>query len=85
MKKRNIRWSLIIYDIAILLFVDLVLLGLYRSIEELSFTGVLIHSAISLPVFLRSEFWVIFTVRFGGMAAFSAISVCYLWMASPLP
>ena len=33
MKKRNIRWSLIIYDIAILLFVDLVLLGLKKVYE----------------------------------------------------
>lgn len=47
MKKRNNKWALILYDIGILLFVDIVLLGLYRSIEELSFTGVLIHSAIS--------------------------------------
>lgn len=47
MKKRNLRWSLIVYDIAILLFVDIVLLGMYRSIEELSVVGVLIHSAIS--------------------------------------
>ena len=58
MKKRNIRWPLIIYDIAILLFVDLVLLGLYRSIEDLSLTGVLIHSAIS--------FACIFTARILG-------------------
>ena len=58
MKKRNIRWPLITYDIAILLFVDLVLLGMYRSIEELSLSGVLIHSAIS--------FVCIFTVRILG-------------------
>lgn len=58
MKKRNIRWSLMFYDIAILLFVDIVLLGLYRSIEELTVGGVLIHSAIS--------FACIFTVRILG-------------------
>lgn len=58
MKNRNLRWSLIVYDIAILLSVDLVLLGLYRSIEELSLAGVLIHSAIS--------FVCIFTVRILG-------------------
>lgn len=58
MKKRNIRWPLIVYDIGILLFVDLVLLGLYRSIEELSVTGVLIHSGIS--------FVCIFTARILG-------------------
>lgn len=58
MNRVKLKWSLIIYDIAILLFVDLVLLGLYRSIEELSFTGVMIHSAIS--------FVCIFTVRILG-------------------
>ena len=58
MKIRNTRRALILYDIGILLFVDLVLLGMYRSIEELSVRGVLIHSAIS--------FVCIFTARFLG-------------------
>ena len=58
MKIRNTRRTLLIYDIGILLFVDLVLLGMYRSIEELSVTGVLIHSAIS--------FVCIFTARILG-------------------
>lgn len=58
MKIRNTRRTLILYDIGILLFVDLVLLGMYRSIEELSVQGVLIHSAIS--------FVCIFTARILG-------------------
>ena len=58
MKIRNTKRTLILYDIGILLFVDLVLLGMYRSIEELSATGVLIHSAIS--------FVCIFTARILG-------------------
>ncbi len=36
-----------VYDVLILLFVDIVLLGLYRSIEELSAQGILIHGVIS--------------------------------------
>lgn len=47
MKKINIRWMLIVYDILILAIIDIVLLGLYRSTEALSVNGVLMHSAIS--------------------------------------
>ena len=58
MNRINLKWSLVIYDIVILLFVDLLLLGLYRSTEELSMQGVLLHGAISGVC--------IFTARFLG-------------------
>lgn len=47
MKKRNIRWQLMGYDVCIMAVVDLLLLAFYRSIEELSWNGVLTHSAIT--------------------------------------
>lgn len=47
MKKRNIRWQLVAYDVCIMAVVDLLLLAFYRSIEELSWNGVLTHSAIT--------------------------------------
>ena len=47
MKKYNFRWMLVAYDILILLVVDLLLLVFYRSIEALSWSGILIHGAIS--------------------------------------
>lgn len=58
MKKKNIRWGLILYDVSILLAVNLLLLWFYRSNEELSVQGVLLHSSIS--------FASVFTARFLG-------------------
>lgn len=58
MTKHKRRWFLVIYDALILIFVDILLLGLYRSIEELSAIGVLTHGIIS--------FVCIFTARFFG-------------------
>ena len=47
MKKWNIKWQLMIYDALVLLFVDLLLLVLYRSMDNLSLKGILTHSIIS--------------------------------------
>ena len=47
MKKWNIKWQLMVYDALVLLFVDLLLLVLYRSMDNLSLKGILTHSAIS--------------------------------------
>jgi len=58
MNKSKRRWILALYDALILLFVDIVLLGMYRSIEELSVNGVLTHGLIS--------FVCIFTARILG-------------------
>ncbi len=58
MKKSNIRWQLVAYDMGILLFVDLLLLVFYKSNEELSWIGMLIHGLIA--------FACIFTTRLLG-------------------
>ena len=46
MKKNSARWQLAVYDALILLVVDLLLLAFYRSNEELSLNGVMLHAAI---------------------------------------
>lgn len=56
--KNKRRLSLVFYDILILIFVDILLLDLYRSVDELSTQGVLIHGLIS--------FGCIFTARILG-------------------
>ena len=48
MKKFNIRWKLVAYDIIILLVVNLVLLALYRGNESLSAAEVTAQTALSL-------------------------------------
>ena len=58
MKKHNIKWPLVFYDIFILLVIDLVLLFLYKSNENLTVPGILIQAAIS--------FFCVFTARFIG-------------------
>ena len=47
MKKRNFRWQLALYDLLVLLAVDLLLLVFYRSNEELSLGACLMHGSIS--------------------------------------
>ena len=46
MKKINFWWQLIVYDILILLVVDLLLLVFYRSNEALSLNGIALHASI---------------------------------------
>lgn len=46
MKRTNARWQLAIYDAVILLVVDLLLLGFYRSNEDLSSFAVILHMTI---------------------------------------
>ena len=59
MKNRfNIRWKLVMYDLAILLVVEVLLLGLYESNENLSMGGILAQGILSLVC--------IFAVRFIG-------------------
>ena len=47
MKKCNARWQLAIYDVLILLVVDMLLLVFYRSREDLSLNGIALHAGIS--------------------------------------
>ena len=58
MKKSNMRWQLMFYDILILLVVDLLLLVFYRSDDGLSWQGILTHGAIT--------FVCVFAARIGG-------------------
>ena len=54
----KIKWQLMVYDALVLLFVDLLLLVLYRSMDNLSLRGILTHSAIS--------FFCVFSARLVG-------------------
>lgn len=56
MKKHNIRWQLVSYDVCVLLVVDLLLLVFYRSIEELSWVGVLTHGVLSFICIFSARF-----------------------------
>ena len=56
MKKHNIRWQLVSYDICVLLVVDLLLLVFYRSIEELSWVGILTHGVLSFACIFSARF-----------------------------
>ena len=47
MTRGKVRWPLVIYDVLILLAVDVLLLGFYRSNERLSWSGVAFHTTIS--------------------------------------
>lgn len=47
MKKINIRWQLVAYDILILLMVDLLLLVMYKSSNVLTVTGIIEQAALS--------------------------------------
>lgn len=47
MKKFNIRWQLVIYDILILALTDLILLVLYKGHENLSAVGIASQAALS--------------------------------------
>ena len=55
MKKRNMRWQLMFYDILILLVVDLLLLVLYRSDDGLSWRGILAHGSITFVCVLAAR------------------------------
>lgn len=77
MKKRNSRW-LVIYDICILLVVDLLLLVFYRSDDGLTWRGILAHGAITfLCVFaariaggIYRQIW-----RYGGIQCYIRLLV----------
>lgn len=54
MKKHSARWQLVIYDLLILLAVDL-LLVFYQGKEELPLDSILIHAAISCVCFFTTR------------------------------
>lgn len=56
MKKSNIRWQLAIYDALILLLVDLLLLVLYRSVEQLTWNDIVIHGSIGFVCVFAARF-----------------------------
>ncbi len=58
MKKYNIRWQLVIYDIVLFLILDFILLFLYQKGEKLTLNGMVIQSLLA--------FVCIFTARFIG-------------------
>ena len=73
MKKFNARWQLVIYDILILFVVDLLLLVFYRSNEELSLDGIVLHAGISFVcVFTARIFGSIYRQiwRYGGIQCY---------------
>ncbi len=58
MKKFNVRWQLVMYDLIIFLFFEFLLLFLYQNSEPISTEGIIIQGVISLIC--------VFTARFIG-------------------
>ncbi len=58
MKKFNVRWQLVMYDLVIFLFIEFLLLFLYQNSEPISTEGIIVQIALSLIC--------IFTARFIG-------------------
>lgn len=56
MKKWNIRWQLVAYDILILLGTDFLLLYLYRSRENLALPGIAAQAALSFACIFAARF-----------------------------
>ena len=56
MKKTSARWQLAVYDAVVLFVVDLLLLAFYRSNEELSLNGVLLHASIGFVCIFAARF-----------------------------
>ena len=77
-KKINIRWQLVIYDVFILIMVDLLLLVFSGS--KLSVSGMVIQGAIGLSLFLHRDCWEAYTAKSGDMVGFNATSDCFLLM-----
>jgi len=50
------RWQLVIYDVIVLALVDLLLLGVYRSIEDLSFYEALVQATLSFVCIFAARF-----------------------------
>lgn len=56
MKKLNVRWQLVAYDACILIIVDVLLLGIYKSIENLSFYDSLAQAFLSFLCIFGARF-----------------------------
>lgn len=56
MKRLNVRWMLVLFDIAILAMVDILLLGLYRGPENLSLESCLVHFSVTMICVLLARF-----------------------------
>ena len=56
MKKTSARWQLAVYDAVVLFVVDLLQLAFYRSNEELSLNGVLLHASIGFVCIFAARF-----------------------------
>ena len=56
MKKYNVKWKLVIYDIIILLCVEFLLLYLYQSGETISNKGIIVQSVITLICVFAARF-----------------------------
>ena len=78
MKKVTTRWQLVVYDALILLVVDLLLLAFYRSNEELSLNGVMLHASIGfICVFTARTIGQIYRQiwRYGGIQCYIRLLV----------
>ncbi len=78
MKKLNRRLLLVAYDIFILAFVDLFLLVLYKSVENLSTEGIVIQALISFACIFTSRF--LFRIyhqlwRYGGVRCYIRLCI----------
>ena len=52
----KIRWTLVLYDIIILAFSEVLLLAVYRGTENLGYTDILTHSVLAAACVLIGRF-----------------------------
>ena len=79
-KKSLARWQLIVYDLVIFAFTDLLLLVFYQGQERLPLNSILIHTVIGCVCIFAIRIAGVFISRSGGMVAFNVISACCLQM-----
>ena len=56
MTRGKVRWPLVVYDMLILLAVDVLLLGFYRSNESLSWDGMVFHTVVSFACVFSARY-----------------------------
>ena len=75
-RKFNVRWMLVLYDILCFLVVDAVFLVLYSGWQRLTFTGIVTHALLSGICILIGRFILNIYSLYRDMAESSRICAC---------
>ena len=79
--KKNIRWMLVLYDLAIYIIVAAMLLGLYDGMDRLTTVGIVQQIAISVCCIFLCDSLGIYMDRFGDTEEFNVIFAFWLQTA----